>query len=189
LDRWRELPKWRKIIGIVGLVILVVPVILASLVSMITHIPLLQALNEIGFFIFLWLGYALTAGLIMLGWYIWRLIPRKVEEDEEMEPSPSLTPLQPGFNPLKFGYATLLLLLYGIGLIALIAANFFGSFIYVEILILATTDIVLWLDARKINDLRGAQVINATNWLLYSVLLWIVVVPWYVFRRRTKSLH
>jgi hypothetical protein len=85
------------------------------------------------------------------------------------------------------GYKTPLIVLYGAGLLVILFANFVQSFIYSEIAIIIGSDILVYFDAKKVNELRGAKVINATNWLLYCLLLWIVALPWYVFRTLAKA--
>jgi hypothetical protein len=72
LDRWRKLPRWRRIGFFVVLIVGFGPWIFAYLISILAHVTIYQVLDRIPYFICLWLGFIYAGGIFMLGWFIWK---------------------------------------------------------------------------------------------------------------------
>jgi hypothetical protein len=91
----------------------------------------------------------------------------------------------------------LIILLWIVGLVGLAWAYgsyfvqsydvYWEGFAVVIVAGLVETELV-YEDAKAINKLKGAKVLDATLWSLVAFLLFEIAVPWYVFSRRKSAI-
>lgn len=77
-----------------------------------------------------------------------------------------------------------------VGLIASIVLAVFSppaGFLLAFVIEIVSTEVV-YQDAKALNKLAGRELVNPTGWSLFTFLLAIVALPWYIYGKRKNIL-